>query len=50
MSSQQNRACRGCHVLKNYEEFLNEKGVALKKCLHCRDNIKIARSKKIKNN
>src|ERR1043165_495339 len=46
MSSQQNRACRGCHVLKNYEEFLNEKGVALKKCLHCRDNIKIARSKK----
>ena len=47
MSSQQRR-CSGCHVLQNYEEFLNEKGVALKKCLHCRDKIKIARSKKNK--
>ena len=45
MSSQQRR-CSGCHVLQNYEEFLNEKGVALKKCLCCQDKIKIARSKK----
>ncbi|RGB22754.1 hypothetical protein C1646_775588 [Rhizophagus diaphanus] len=30
MSSQQNKICKGCHVLRNYEEFLNEKGVALK--------------------
>ena len=48
MLSQQNKICKGCHVLRNYEEFLNEKGVALKKCLHCRDKIKTARSKKTK--
>ena len=43
MSSQQNKICKGCHVLRNYEEFLNEKGVALKKCLRCRDKIKTAK-------
>ena len=48
MSSQQNKICKGCHVLRNYEEFLNEKGVALKKCLRCRDKIKTVRSKKTK--
>ena len=37
MSSQQSKVCKGCHVLRNYEEFLNKKGVALKKCLRCRD-------------
>jgi hypothetical protein len=48
MSSQRNKVCKGCHVLRNYEEFLNEKGVALKKCLRCRDEIKTTRSKKNK--
>ena len=48
MSSQQSKVCKGCHVLRNYEQFLNEKGVALKKCLRCRDKIKTTRSKKIK--
>ena len=45
MSNQQNKVCKGCHTIKNYEEFLNEKGVALKKYLKCQNNIKIARSK-----
>ena len=48
MSSQQNKVCKGCHVLRNYEEFLNKKGVALKKCLRCRNNIKTTRSTKNK--
>jgi hypothetical protein len=48
MSSQQSKVCKGCHVFQNYEQFLNEKGVALKKCLCCRDKIKTTRSKKIK--
>ena len=48
MSSQQNKICKGCHVLRNYEGFLNEKSVALKKCLRGRDKIKTARSKKTK--
>ena len=46
MSSQQKRTCKGCHVLQNSENFLNNKGVVLKKYLRCRDKIKIARSKK----
>ncbi|RGB30999.1 hypothetical protein C1646_764646 [Rhizophagus diaphanus] len=48
MSSQQNKICKGCHVLRNYEEFLNEKGAALKKYLCCREKIKTTRSKKTK--
>ncbi|GBC36468.2 ATP-dependent DNA helicase PIF1 [Rhizophagus irregularis DAOM 181602=DAOM 197198] len=43
MSNQENRTCKGCHVRQSYENFLNDKGVALKKCLHCRDKLKIAR-------
>ena len=48
MSSQQCKTCKGCHVLRNYKEFLNEKGVILKKCLQCRNKIKITRSNKNK--
>ena len=44
MSSQQNKICKRCHILRNYEMFLNEKGIALKKCLHCRDKIKTTRA------
>ncbi|POG59376.1 hypothetical protein GLOIN_2v1789188 [Rhizophagus irregularis DAOM 181602=DAOM 197198] len=46
MSNQENRTCKGCHVRQSNENFLNDKGVALKKCLHCRDKLKIARLKK----
>ena len=48
MLSQQSKVCKGCYVLWNYKQFLNKKGVALKKCLHYRDKIKTTRSKKIK--
>ncbi|EXX62072.1 hypothetical protein RirG_165060 [Rhizophagus irregularis DAOM 197198w] len=48
MSNQENRTCKGCHVRQSNENFLNDKGVALKKCLHCRDKLKIARLKKKK--
>ncbi|PKK58462.1 hypothetical protein RhiirC2_796258 [Rhizophagus irregularis] len=46
MSNQENRTCKGCHVRQSNENFLNDKGVALKKCFHCRDKLKIARLKK----
>ena len=39
-----NQQCKGCHVFQSYEEFLNEKGVIVKKCLKCRNNLKTARS------
>ncbi|GBC35839.2 ATP-dependent DNA helicase PIF1 [Rhizophagus irregularis DAOM 181602=DAOM 197198] len=45
MSNQQNKTCKGCHVSQKYEEFLNENGVVLKKCLKCRNKLKITRSK-----
>ena len=44
MSSQ---VFKGCHVLQKHEEFLNEKGVALKKCLKCWNNLKITRKKQL---
>ncbi|GET53535.1 hypothetical protein GLOIN_2v1789188 [Rhizophagus irregularis DAOM 181602=DAOM 197198] len=50
MSNQENRTCKRCHIRQSYENFLNDKGVTLKKCLHCRDKLKIARLKKILNN
>jgi hypothetical protein len=47
MSIQENtRICKGCHVHQDYENFLNEKGIALKKCLHCRDKLKTSHLKK----
>ncbi|RIA88318.1 hypothetical protein C1645_826525 [Glomus cerebriforme] len=39
MSSQQNKICKGCYVFQNYEEFLNEKGVALKKYLDITETV-----------
>ena len=37
---QQNKTCKGCHSIRESWEFLNEKGVILKKCYECRNNIK----------
>ncbi|CAG8486447.1 24256_t:CDS:2, partial [Gigaspora margarita] len=42
MSNSQNKTCIGCHVTKNFEEFLNEKGDVLTKCSKCRNNLKMA--------
>ena len=44
---QQNKTCKGCHCSREICEFLNEKGVILKKCRKCQNNIK--RSRSIKN-
>ena len=44
--SSQKKTCKSCHVAKNQEEFVNEKGVILSKCLQCRSNIKNSRLKK----
>ena len=43
---QQNETCKGCHSIRESWEFLNEKGVILKKCYKCRNNIKRSRSMK----
>ena len=43
---QQNKTCKGCHSIRESWEFLNEKGVILKKCCKCRSNIKRSRSMK----
>ena len=50
MSSQQSKVCKGCHVLRNYEQFLNEKGVALKKCLCCEIKLRLLVLKKSSHN
>ncbi|CAG8782237.1 3705_t:CDS:2, partial [Racocetra persica] len=34
------QACERCYVSKNYDEFLNEKGVSLKKYLICQNKLK----------
>ena len=42
---QQNKICKGCHSVRESWEFLNEKGVVLKKCSKCRSNIKRSRKR-----
>jgi hypothetical protein len=37
---QQSKICKGCHSSRESWEFLNERGVVLKKCSKCRSNIK----------
>ena len=32
---QQNKICKGCYSARENWEFLNEKGVVLKKCSKC---------------
>lgn len=43
---QQNKICKGCHSTRESWEFLNERGVVLKKCSKCRSNIKRSRSRR----
>ncbi|CAG8624167.1 14777_t:CDS:2 [Cetraspora pellucida] len=45
MSNQQSRTCIGCHTIQNYNTFLNEKGIVVKKCSQCRTNIRLSHSK-----
>jgi hypothetical protein len=46
MPNQQIKACKEYHVPQKYEEFLDEKGVALKKCLKYRNKLKTNSIKK----
>jgi len=37
---QQNETCKGCHSIRESWEFLNEKGVILKKCYNVETILK----------
>ena len=43
---QQNKSCKGCYSIRESWEFLNEKGIILKKCCKFQNNIKWSRSMK----
>ncbi|CAG8744961.1 5988_t:CDS:1, partial [Cetraspora pellucida] len=45
MSNKQADYCIECHSNRSSEDFLNEKGTKLKKCLQCRTQIRLAHSK-----
>ena len=43
---QQNKICKGCHSARESWEFLNKKGVVLKKCSKCQRALLIKNARK----